>query len=92
MHTGFNIWEKILDNNIYHVIIYYISERMNNYINENTTFEEKETDNRINNIIYYIKMMMSRMIIDKYPRKYERYYKDNIDSLKMKFADFKDFE
>ena len=91
VHTGFNIWEKILDNNIYHVIIYYISDTMNKYINENTTFEERDNDkNNIYKMLYYLKMMTSRMIMDKFPRKYERYYKDNIESLKIKFADFEE--
>ena len=91
VHTGFNIWEKILDNNIYHIIIYYISETMNKYINENTTFEERDNDkNNIYKMLYYVKMMSSRMKMEKFPRKYDRYYKDNIESLKLKFADFED--
>jgi len=28
------------------------------------------------------------MIMDKYPRKYENYYKNNIESLKLKFSEF----
>ena len=89
VHTGFNIWEKILDNNIYHVIIYYISNTMNNYIIENTTIQERD-DNKLGEILFYIKMMYSKMTIEKYPRKYEKYYKNNIESLKLKFSKFEE--
>ena len=89
VHTGFNIWEKILDNNIYHIIIYYISDTMNSYIINNTSIEDRDNDN-VANILYYVKMMSSRMNMDKFPRKYDKYYKDNIESLKLKFADFED--
>jgi len=87
VHLGFNIWEKMIDNNIYHIIIYYISETMNKYIYENTTIEERE-DNNISELLFYIKMMSSKMKMDKYPRKYENYYKNNIESLKLKFSEF----
>ena len=30
------------------------------------------------------------MFVKKYPRKYEKYYKNNIESLKLKFAKFED--
>jgi len=89
VHLGFNIWEKILDNNIYHIIIYYISKTMNNYIIENTTIQERD-DNKLGEILFYIKMMYSRMTIEKYPRKYEKYYKNNIESLKLKFSKFEE--
>jgi len=90
VHLGFNIWEKILDNNIYHIIIYYIAETMNKYIIENTTIQERD-EKKMEEILYYIKMMYSRMsIMEKYPRKYEKYYKNNIESLKLKFSKFDD--
>ena len=87
VHLGFNIWEKMIDNNIYHIIIYYISETMNKYIYENTTIEERD-EKKMSEILFYIKMMSSKMIMDKYPRKYENYYKNNIESLKLKFSEF----
>jgi len=90
VHLGFNIWEKILDNNIYHIIIYYISEIMNKYIIQNTTIEERD-DNKLGEILFYIKMMYSKLsIVGKYPRKYEKYYKNNIESLKLQFSEFDD--
>ena len=89
VHLGFNIWEKILDNNIYHIIIYYIAKTMNNYIIENTTIQERD-DNKLGEILFYIKMMYSKMTIEKYPRKYEKYYKNNIESLKLKFSKFEE--
>jgi hypothetical protein len=89
IHLCFNIWEKILDNNIYHIIIYYIAKTMNNYIIENTTIQERD-DNKLGEILFYIKMMYSKMTIDKYPRKYEKYYKNNIESLKLKFSKFEE--
>ena len=89
VHLGFNIWEKILDNNIYHIIIYYIAETMNKYIMENTTIIERD-EKKLGEILFYIKMMYSRLTINKYPRKYEKYYKNNIEGLKLKFSKFDD--
>jgi hypothetical protein len=89
VHLGFNIWEKIVDNNIYHIIIYYIAETMDKYIKQNTTIEERD-EKKMAEILFYIKMMYSRMTIEKYPRKYENYYKNNIESLKLKFAEFEE--
>ena len=90
IHLGFNIWEKILDNNIYHIIIYYISETMNKFIIKNTTIQERDEKN-MEEILYYIKMMYSKLsIIGKYPRKYEKYYKNNIEGLKLKFSKFEE--
>jgi len=87
VHLGFNIWEKILDNNIYHIIIYYIADTMNKFIIENTTIQERD-EKRMEDILYYIKMMYSKMTLEKYPRKYEKYYKNNIECLKLKFSKF----
>jgi hypothetical protein len=89
VHLGFNIWEKILDNNIYHIIIYYIAKTMEKYIIENTTIQERD-EKKLGEISYYIQMMYSRMTLEKYPRKYEKYYKNNIESLKLKFSKFED--
>ena len=89
VHLGFNIWEKILDNNIYHIIIYYIAKTMEKYIIENTTIQERD-EKKLGDISYYIQMMYSKLTMEKYPRKYEKYYKNNIESLKLKFAKFED--
>jgi hypothetical protein len=89
VHLGFNIWEKILDNNIYHIIIYYISETMEKYIKNNTTITERD-EKKMSDILFYIKMMYSKMTMEKYPRKYEKYYKTNIESLKLQFSNFDD--
>ena len=89
VHLGFNIWEKILDNNIYHIIIYYIAKTMEKYIIENTTIKERD-EQKLGEISYYVQMMYSKLTMEKYPRKYEKYYKNNIESLKLKFAKFED--
>ena len=89
VHLGFNIWEKILDNNIYHIIIYYIAKTMEKYIIENTTIKERD-EQKLGDISYYVQMMYLRMTLEKYPRKYEKYYKNNIESLKLKFSKFDD--
>ena len=89
VHLGFNIWEKILDNNIYHIIIYYIAKTMEKYIMENTTIKERD-EQKLGEISYYIQMMYSKLTMEKYPRKYEKYYKNNIESLKLKFSKFED--
>ena len=89
VHLGFNIWEKILDNNIYHIIIYYIAKTMEKYIIENTTLQERD-EKKLGDISYYIQFMYLRMTLEKYPRKYEKYYKNNIESLKLKFSKFDD--
>ena len=89
VHLGFNIWEKILDNNIYHIIIYYIAKTMEKYIMENTTIKERD-EQKLGEISYYIQMMQSKLTMEKYPRKYDKYYKNNIESLKLKFSKFDD--
>ena len=89
VHLGFNIWEKILDNNIYHIIIYYIAKTMEKYIIENTTIQERD-EKKLGEISYYIQMMYSKLTMEKYPRKYDKYYKNNIESLKLKFSKFDD--
>ena len=55
VHLGFNIWEKILDNNIYHIIIYYIAKTMEKYIIENTTIQERD-EKKLGDISYYIQI------------------------------------
>jgi hypothetical protein len=63
---------------------------MNKYIIENTTIEERD-DNKLGEILFYIKMMYSKLsIVGKYPRKYEKYYKNNIESLKLQFSKFEE--
>ena len=62
---------------------------MDKYIKQNTTIEERD-EKKMGEILFYIKMMYSRMTIEKYPRKYENYYKNNIESLKLKFAEFEE--
>jgi hypothetical protein len=68
---------KILDNNIY-----YIAETMNKYIKQNTTIKERD-EKKMGEILFYIKMMYSRMTMEKY-------YKNNIESLKLQFSKFDD--
>jgi len=62
---------------------------MEKYIIENTTIQERD-EKKLGEISYYIQMMYSKMTMEKYPRKYEKYYKNNIESLKLKFAKFED--
>ena len=33
---------------------------------------------------------IKKLTMEKYPRKYEKYYKNNIESLKLKFSKFED--
>jgi hypothetical protein len=68
---------KILDNNIY-----YIAETMDKYIKQNTTIKERD-EKKMGEILFYIKMMYSRMTMEKY-------YKNNIESLKLQFSKFDD--
>lgn len=62
---------------------------MNKYIKQNTTIKERD-EKKMGEILFYIKMMYSRMTMEKYPRKYEKYYKNNIESLKLQFSKFDD--
>jgi len=57
------------------------------FIIENTTIQERD-EKKMEDILYYIKMMYSKMTLEKYPRKYEKYYKNNIECLKLKFSKF----
>ena len=62
---------------------------MEKYIKNNTTITERD-DKKMAEILFYIKMMYSKMTMEKYPRKYEKYYKTNIESLKLQFSNFDD--
>ena len=63
---------------------------MNKFIIKNTTIQERD-EKSMEEILYYIKMMYSKLsIIGKYPRKYEKYYKNNIEGLKLKFSKFEE--
>ena len=62
---------------------------MEKYIKNNTTITERD-EKKMSDILFYIKMMYSKMTMEKYPRKYEKYYKTNIESLKLQFSNFDD--
>jgi hypothetical protein len=63
---------------------------MEKYIKNNTTITERD-EKKMSDILFYIKMIYSKMTMEKYPRKYEKYYKTNIESLKLQFSNFDDF-
>ena len=86
VHTGFNIWQKILDENIYHIIMHFISESLLSYINDNIT----KRDNVITKLIEYTDIMSSKGYKSDMPYIYQKYYNNNIKALKILFNSFID--
>jgi hypothetical protein len=86
VHTGFNIWQKILDENIYHIIMHFISESLLLYIEDNIT----KRDNIIKQLIEYTDIMSSKGYKSNNTYKFQKYYNNNIKALKILFNSFID--
>lgn len=86
VHTGFNIWQKILDENIYHIIMHFISESLLAYIYDNVITR----NNTIKQLIEYTDVMSSKGYKSDIPYIYQKYYNNNIKALKILFNSFID--
>ena len=86
VHTGFNIWQKILDENIYHIIMHFISESLLAYIYDYVITR----DNIIKELIEYTEIMSSNGYKSDMSYIYQKYYNNNIKALKILFNSFID--
>jgi hypothetical protein len=87
VHTGRNIWQKMLDDYIYHIIMHFIAETLLSYIYNNT--KNKEDSNYIR-LREYGDYMATKGYSSKNTKEIEKSYKNQIKSLKYLFNTFKD--
>jgi hypothetical protein len=83
IHLGLNVWEKILDNFIYPIILSHIAETMLNYISN-----YRNKNNKIEKFIKYLDIMASNGYSNEKTNEYKRKYKNNIEMLKILFNSF----
>jgi len=81
IHLGMNIWEKILDNYIYPIIMSHIAEQMIVFFNINSK-KMKQLDD-------YLQIMASQGYSNSNTHSYKMKYKKNIEQLKLLFNTFK---
>ncbi len=87
VHTGRNIWQKMLDDYIYHIIMHFIAETLISYIYNNT---ENKENNNYKELRDYSNYMATKGYSYKNTKEIERSYKNHIKSLKYLFNTFKD--
>ena len=85
VHTGQNIWKKILDDNIYHIIMHFISETILSYIYNHTKNKEDIKYKQLRN---YLEYMATKGYSATETKKIEKSYKKHIKSLKLLFNSF----
>jgi len=87
VHTGRNIWQMMLDDYIYHIIMHYIAETLIIYINNNTKNKENK---KYKELIEYGDYMATKGYSCKNTKEIEKSYKNHIKNLKYLFNTFKD--
>ena len=85
VHTGSNVWQKLLDDYIYDVIMKFISETLLIYINDNTINKE---NNKYKNLRDYTNYMATKGYSYYNTKEIEKSYKNHIKSLKYLFNTF----
>ncbi len=80
IHLGMNIWEKILDNYIYPIIMSHIAEKMIIFFNTSSR-KLKQLDD-------YLQIMASQGYSNSNTSGYKMKYKKNIEQLKLLFNTF----
>ena len=85
VHTGQNIWKKILDDNIYHIIMHFISETILSYIYNHTKNKEDIKYKQLRN---YLECMATKGYSYNNTKENEKSYKNHIKSLKLLFNSF----
>ena len=85
VHTGQNIWKKILDDNIYHIIMHFISETILSYIYNHTKNKEDIKYKQLRN---YLECMATKGYSYNNTKEIEKSYKNHIKSLKLLFNSF----
>ena len=81
IHLGMNIWEKILDNYIYPIIMSHIAEEMIVFFNTGSIKKIKQLDD-------YLQIMASQGYSNSNTNNYKNKYKKNIEQLKLLFNTF----
>ena len=87
VHTGRNIWQKMLDDYIYHIIMHFISETLILYICNHTKNKE---DTKFKQLRDYLDYMATKGYSYNNTKNIEKSYKNHIKSLKYLFNSFKD--
>ena len=87
VHTGRNIWQKMLDDYIYHIIMHFISETLLSYIYNYTKNKE---DYKYKRLREYADYMATKGYSCNNTKEIEKSYKNHIKSLKYLFNSFKD--
>ena len=85
VHTGFNIWQQMLDDYIYHIIMHFISETLLLYLYNNA--KDKDTS-RYTQLRDYAEIMACKGYSNKNTKQFEKSYKNHIKSLKFLFNTF----
>jgi len=80
IHLGMNVWEKILDNYIYPIIMSHIAEQMIVFFDTNSR-KMKQLDD-------YLQIMASQGYSNSNTTSYKNKYKKNIEQLKLLFNTF----
>jgi hypothetical protein len=87
VHTGLNIWQIMLDDYIYHIIMHFISETMLSYIYNHT---KNKQDAKYKQLRDYLDCMATKGYSNsKDAKEIEKSYKNHIKSLKYLFNTFK---
>ena len=89
VHTGRNIWQKMLDDYIYHIIMHFIAETLLEYIYKHT---KNKQDNKYKELRNYLDYMATKGYSSNNTKEIEKSYKNHIKSLKYLFNSFKDDE
>lgn len=87
VHTGRNIWQKMLDDYIYHIIMHFIAETLLLYICNNT---KNKADCNYKRLREYGDYMATKGYSYNNTKEIEKSYKNHIKSLKYLFNTFKD--
>ena len=87
VHTGRNIWQQMLDDYIYHIIMHFIAESLLLYIYNNVQNKDTYNYRQLRN---YTEIMGSKGYCNDNTKEFERSYKNHIKSLKYLFNTFKD--
>jgi len=86
-YTSSIVWKQIMYNNIYIILLYYISETFLTYIYDNTKNKE---DNKYKELKEYANIMSENKFYNNITDEIEKSYKNHIKSLKILFSKFKD--
>jgi hypothetical protein len=89
VHTGRNIWRKMLDDYIYHIIMHFIAETLLSYIYKYT---KNKQDHKYKQLRDYADYMATKGYSSNNTKEIEKSYKNHIKSLKYLFNSFKDDE